>query len=679
MTKVFCRCWAHARKSCFSLCFAVYATLLLNVITGFISEPHLCYSDSLNLRRQTDAFFQAHTALDSVPYTLSYDLVWDHGIQQVWGLGVPGFRFVFESIAKLFGFKRFPDRFTFLIAYLLTCWFIAATFEFGALMTDWSAGKKKFTDLLCNLTILVLLLLSPPFVTLIRTRFEVYEEVEAYSYLYTLILFGFMFRNVRRPTAAGMVAIAIWGGGAGFVRPTLLAYALIGFILSCCFFFFRGVQRQASSKSEASNSEKPVENRGALNCDSNCFSKANFAAAQSQPCARVLGGALLVFLGLILLLCWSNWLRFGAIGEFGHSLNVTDLNENTFALKFGYPFKGASFGSAVRDELGSLFFVRRLNGRNWYERDLFLGQSQIFRWHELYFSTMGPAYLVLFAASGFYWFLMLTKLVGYGKRFCISSIPPDQTFTFSFTLLAFLWAAPSLILLFVFYLWSPSLSSRYDLDFLPSFTISIASLIHSVARWENSKNRHHWPTVVFVSILLWMGYDVLSAKIHGTYTKRPSLDAASVDLKLPKPFNRGKILAPRVYKTGPVNLIPMIPYNAAGWDLMTGRVQSVVTLFTENPTCVILTVSDLLNKPIQIEALEPIQAKIGLERLTRERIEVHGPTATIVFKGPQRIRYQGGMQVCFLGFITPKDLGSRLPSFRLNRVAFCMPSQNGAK
>jgi hypothetical protein len=118
------------------------------------------------------------------------------------------------------------------------------------------------------------------------------------------------------------------------------------------------------------------------------------------------------------------------------------------------------------------------------------------------------------------------------------------------------------------------------------------------------------------------------------------------------------------------NLWGRIPYNTAGWTVTNGLVEPSVILFASDPECVVLSLFSPVVGQITPDDIDPIQAKIGLEYLARESTQIVSNRATIVFRGPQRDRYKSGLQVCFLGFIRPEDLGIKSPTIALEAVSF---------
>ena len=77
--------------------FSTVVALGFCLVTGLIPGWGQWYSANFAYRRQTEAMLQGSFALDSDPRRLGYDMAWaEGGVQQVWGLGVPGWRLPFE-------------------------------------------------------------------------------------------------------------------------------------------------------------------------------------------------------------------------------------------------------------------------------------------------------------------------------------------------------------------------------------------------------------------------------------------------------------------------------------------------------------------------------------------------------------------------------------------------------
>jgi hypothetical protein len=630
----------------------------LNFSTNFISESGKWYSNSTILRLQTDAFFRGSIALDSVPDDIDdtrCDFVRDHGIQQVWGLGVPAFRFIFELPAKVFGFASFPDRITFLIACFMCFVFLLVTFANGHGVVDSESGRKterKMVRILWILGLIVfippfitlintrlvrifwilgLMVFAPPFITLISTRFEVYEEVVAYGYLYGLVLFAALLHTAQSPTTRKMLFLSTWAGLGIFIRPTLLFYGVVTMVLALVI------------------------------------------AWRAQMRLRVITGMLLLFCFCGALLGLSNWSRFGAFSEFGHALNLTPLNHNTFSLKFDYPFRNEPLLSAVRDELGTLFFVRRLNGFDFYQQGVIWGQSATYRWHEMYFTTFNALHLYLFAASGLLWLWNFKRVHLIWSNFSAGLRSAGKSgahqFDSAYALFAAPWAVASFACLFGFYLWSPSMASRYNVDFLPAVMIGISALVWNAFEFNLIPETRTAALIGCSATMVWLVFGIVTADISPSHQKREPLDSLAVGRRMHAPSNENTTPILTHYELGATSLVGQIPDNGDGWNLQNGALRPVVTLFASDPKCVVLSLF-APEGAIDPDDLAPIQAKIGLEYLLRKSTEVHSNKAVLVFRGPQKSRYQTGLQVCFLGFIRPQDLGRKDPGLRLASVSF---------
>lgn len=596
-----------------------------------LSDLTRWYSAEPVLRWQTDAFFHGRTALSPSPYRLRHDLVWDHGVQQVWGLGVPAFRFPFELAARIFGQRAFPDRIIFLIACTLCYWFLIRTFTAPQRNTDfsdapaWKAVRIPW--------VLGMLILAPPFVNLLNVGLGVYEEVVAYGYLYSLVLFAGFLRAARRPTSAKLLWLALWAGFGAWVRPTLLFYGVVTVGLACVI------------------------------------------AWRTRMGAAVVMGILLLFLLCGVGLGYANMRRFGGFFEFGHSLNLeSGLYWNMYSLKFDYPFRREPFLSAARDELGTLFFNRKLNGLDFYAPDVVWGQSRTLRWHEMYFATFGVVHLILLIAAVTIWMRHIlrhwvARVSITGARQLPAGVS-DAHLTSAFAFFAVPWAALSFLLLFGFYLWSPSMASRYNIDFLPAVMVGISALVWIAFELDFFKQK--WRGGACIAITgVWMTSSVFTGQIDPAGYGSRTTELAQVQSAITDPSKpSGPLPELRYYKLGESGVSAGIPFNCEGWDLEDGTVQPAVTLFASDPECVVLSVFNPDGKAITSYDIAPIQAKIGLEYLARESVQLRSTNATIVFRGPQDPRYQHGLQVCFLSFIHPAELGKKTPSLCLSSVSF---------
>src|SRR5436190_13701546 len=123
------RCFAmNCRHNAWSLGIAVLASINFLLLTGMINESGHLYSGHLAFRQQTDAFLRGAFAVDEKPSRISWDFASAHGVQQSWGLGIPAWRLPFEIATRFTGSKAFPDRLAFVIAVVLTFFFVVRVF-----------------------------------------------------------------------------------------------------------------------------------------------------------------------------------------------------------------------------------------------------------------------------------------------------------------------------------------------------------------------------------------------------------------------------------------------------------------------------------------------------------------------------------------------------------------------
>jgi hypothetical protein len=513
----------------------------------------------------------------------------------------------------------------------LCYWFLIRTFTVPPSSTHFLDTRAPNWRTMRIPWVLGMLLLAPPFVNMLGTRLDVYEEVVAYGYLYSLALFAGFLRTAQRPTAAKLLLLALWAGFGAWVRPTLLFYGVVTVVFACVI------------------------------------------AWKARIRVTVIAGVLLLFFLCGAGLGYTNMRRFGGFFEFGHSLNLeSGLYWNTYSLKFDYPFHREPFLSAAKDELGTLFFTRKLNGGNFYAPDAVWGQSRTLRWHEMYFSTFNVLYLALLVGSIVIWITHFPRhWVVRSKSAESPQLPAAMSSTrlnSAFAIFAVPWAALSFLLLFGFYLWSPSMSSRYNVDFLPAVMVGISGLVWNAFELNFFKKTLQ-ARVWFVVAGLWVSISILVGRIHPDYAPH-TIELVGIqsitDLSIPS----GSLPELRHYQFSDSDRSRSIPFNCDGWNLADGSVQPVITLFASDPECVVLSVFNPDGTPITSDEINPIRAKIGLEYLVRESLQLRSTNATIVFRGPQEPRLQRGLQVCFLSFIRPAELGRKTNPIRLSSVSF---------
>ena len=401
-----------------TLAIAVIVAAVVLVVTGKIGGK--AYAGYPAYRAQVDAFLDGRLALSEAPDALGHDLAWtDSGVQQVWGLGVPALQTPFEVIGRVIGVTPFPDRVPMLVWLALMIFVAVRAFRREGEPWWIGAGTIAITAAL------------PAFVTLVRSRSGVYEEAAFYAYAAAIMLLGGLARFIHRPTSRGYVLLVAVAGLTGFLRPTVWFYGLSTFAIATVVWLLhiRAQHAEARGSNAPTRAWIPRAMRVAA------FGTALFVA----------GGGLLYA---------SNARRFGAGTEFGHRLNIEALPGNVVATRFSHPFERVRLDDAAAELLTSLFTRPELQsqGKSFYQTGLHIGQQGTPRWREYYFTTFSWPYVPLLIAG-----LILAVLAW--RR---TSRDREARWLGP-------WALIALVPLLLFYLRSPSLSSRYQLDLAPAF------------------------------------------------------------------------------------------------------------------------------------------------------------------------------------------------------------------
>ena len=439
------------------------------------------YGPHPEYRAQVDALLDGRLALTTSPDGLRHDLAWTpHGVQQVWGLGVPLWQLPFEALGRLFGHAPFPDRVT-LAAWLAVMLFLVIRGFRPRTRADALPRRQPQPQpqplpqhddrppptgpscatraRITQIGAVLITGLLPAFVTLLRGRIGVYEEAAIYAYGAAMILLGGLVAVSRRPTTARYLALLGFAGLTGLIRPTVWFYGLATAVVATAIV---------------------VHHRGRRGAGAIALGTALFVAG---------GGALYA----------TNALRFGRGTEFGHRLNVHSLPGNIVATRFSYPFERVATLEAATELVASLFDRPELRSkRGFYQTGLHRGQSPLPRWREYYFTTFSWWYVPAIAAG-----LALGALAWRRRGDPLAR-----------ALVA--WAALGGGPLVVFYLRSPSVSSRYQLDLAPA----IAAVL--VIAWRAAAAR--WPRAGFAVLVVAWGTAIATSK----YT-RPRVVSDPID------------------------------------------------------------------------------------------------------------------------------------------------------
>jgi hypothetical protein len=602
-----------------TLLWAMAAIVSLNLCigTGLILGWGKWYSPSLPYRRQTEALLSGQLALSSSPTKIEHDLAWaEGGVQQVWGLGVPAWRLPFEILAKSTGQYAFPDRLALTVAILVVSYFILRALTCPRhvhRVDEWFAEIASFP---LRATAAILLVLFPPIINLCSGPFNVYEEAVVYGYYYSIALFVATITFARSPTFLVYGTLTFLAGLAAFIRPTMGAYGVSTLVV--CWFV---------------------------------ASRAGWGWMKSTV------GPILFGAGCGLLY-YTNQLRFGSGFEFGHNLTHSSLDLN-YILRFRMPFHDEPLWSAIKELIGSVFFVRVLNGFDVYSDGVVAWQSATPRWRHFYHSTFDASFLVGIAAC---WLWAIWSAARARKSDAKSAIP-DLT-------VAAAWSLVAIVMLSVFYLRLIASSSRYILDFAPAINACfVGCLLGCENRLPRVNSSHRWTRAFLIALISgWWIYQLAAARhaLPGTPTVTQREVASHLERRFPEFLG-----IPSYYslENDPAALTG-IPQNGGGWREQSGNVDIMSILFVQDPAKLRLEVAPIAGESPSEEQYQAIRAKIGLELLQLESVERTEQGRRLTFAAPTRKEYRHGIHVASLAFLAPNQFPHHRSPFRLLSVTW---------
>lgn len=584
--------------------FAFLISVGVLFLSGQIPDFGRWYSSQFVQRQQTEALMHGRFALSYSPGDLEHDECWSGGgVQQVWGLGVSVWRLPFELLARACGRDAFPDRITLGIGIFLVAFLVFRTF---ARLDLSNKDVKRIT--LVGLLSCFLIVLFPPFVGLFFSRMAVYEEVAVYAYLYGIILLLFLVRFCRQPNLKLWILLCFLSGIGPFLRPTLTFYGVATVFIAWLFLYQRGA------------TVSPVKN--GLLPDYRWW---------LGPCIFALGGLLLFF---------TNQQRFGDGLEFGHRLNLQtgeSLFGSMYATRFDHPYEQEPIVPASKELFGALFLEKNFNFYDWYQDDIFPGQSKTVRWREFYLCTYDLSYFALITLGGIVGLISLRKFV------CKKITQKPEIGYLG------LWSLASTFFLVVFYLHTPAIASRYMLDFAPAFVASILVVLLQISSLKTER----FPRLGRNFIIIWLGVEFAMTIFVNTVRGNPS------------PWITDYNGIANILHDSQVEGEGINQFETHGWDTTNGNVRVCVTVFVHDPKFLELNVSPSDHSQLQPEI---IRAKIQTEFLKRESIEKTDQGWKIRFHGPERTDYQKGVQTAFFAFTTKENLDATNAPFRLTSV-----------
>lgn len=575
------------------------------------------YSRSLAHRFQTDALLRGTFALQDAPYGQMADWAWGNGSQHVWGLGPALWRLPFEAAARIVGASAFPDRVALLLAFVAASLACARPFR----------GVRPLERF-----VLAAVMVAPPaFVTLCRTRLAVYEESVAYAHLVAVGMAALLLSFASRRRDADLFAACALAGVAPLFRPTLLFGAVVTLLLGVGLCLRSG-----------RHGVKHVAWRTVV-----------------VACAAFAGGlAIDAAIGVA---------RFGSPFETGQLLNVSYIPADQAAKLFGYPFRDQPLSVAAAELLSSLVLPAQWNTPRWYAAGIHPWQAPAVRFREFYFVPFTVAQLALLGGA---WLAIGGIAVGARRdaRLRAWVAPPAAV--------AALWSFAVAVCLTPFYLWAPSMTSRYAVDFAAPFGVAASALLLTLLRalraLAPSERSPQLCAALAGVMLLWSGHHAVTTEIAPSHRATALLDAVELATALRRPIPEARPL-PASYRCGDAPESTGVKFNGSGWATPGGcEVHASTMLFLPaSPSgCVRVRVAPLAGAaPIDAEQASVVRAKLGLSELQRRLEEADGGGRAITFCAPAGHRPNPrGIELLYLGWVRPADLSPDVRPFRLLAV-----------
>lgn len=448
------------------------------------------------------------------------------------------------------------------------------------------------------------LMLFPSLICLTASRFQVYEEVVAYHILWAYLDVVLLFRFWASPTKTRLCLLAAVAGFTPVIRPTGIFYGASAFILGLVLAYKKGLGW-----------------------------KENVAAI------------LLFLLGPVFVLMTNN-IRFGSPFEFGYSGNLSGVIPNLFALRMGYPFANESLFSAGKELIAALFLSTKLSGANFYLEQIHPWFSATIRFRELYLLPFGPFILGVLMIS---WVPLIKEKKDSWRKW------------------GYCWSAICFTGLFIFYLRSPSLTSRYIADFTPAIAVMLVVFFSSLVKYTG-QSKVSMVMVVIVCLLAGRAISEGRKAIRGAYQWKAQTVRDEVEIRLigrvAKQTVAKKLSLPNRYDCQPEDRHE-IAVNRIGWGPACG-VDSISMVFLPPSRCVEMAFS----RPTVSSNIEPIQVKSGFEFLKLKSLELSGGKEQAVFCSEEPLQ-SAQPQMISIGWLKPADLrpgkveGYKLHSIRI--------------
>ena len=578
------------------------------------------YSPSPYHRLQVGAFLKGHLALSPDVENLEFDLAWhcNSGVQQVWGLGVPIWKLPFEAGYRLLGKRDCPEIISLLAAIGLLAWHVIRT----AFVIN-----RFWRSPVAGLLFAYLFLLYEPFWNMALGFRLVYEDTCLYACILSLALLVGLIRFTLLGKAFDFFVVCGLAALSGLVRPTHGLYGVVaaGF---CGSLLIQEWWRQRRGKEQ------------------------NAGMVHLKPLLVLATGWSLVGTGFGFL-AYSNWVRFGSISEFGHRLTVSG-DIIVYLTRFENPYHQVSFLAAVKELFGWVFLAPMHHAMSSGALPM---EASALRWRDVYQYTFDLTWLFLFIIGG------MIAAVFLGRRFRRRHgfnhwMQSRQT---ALIIGLGVWFLAASLGLGIFYLYFPTLSTRYILDFAPGFLAPLLGGMLLLVR----QRRGFISSVVLGWLIIQMG--MLLFLPNRGLDQRQALLSRSEIFPLAKPETDSCNLNSFAGKYSLSNL-PVatgIHQNGNGW-YESGNARAIVQVVVDRPQFIELVAGTPINAITNADAI--CRAKMDNVELPVESIVTFQDGKTnlmrVRFGIPEKILRQHGDQLlnlCFLSGTNGVDLRSIRP------------------
>lgn len=648
------------------LCYVgvLYAICLLWTC-GLVPGWRRWYSQSEHHRAQAVALLHGELRLSNSLSELRHDLVWSRGgVHQVWGLGVPLWRLPFDLVARLVGEEAFPDMLAFGIAVAIAASIVLMTFvregARNALHTGYalrgeharemtSATRPSHSKTCAQMARVgwslggaSIVLGFPPFINLLKTRFDIYEEVVAYEYLFGISLLGGLIMLAMRPLVRRYWWLCGVAGLGGLVRPTLVFYGFATVMAGAVLLWLSKRKRKAVPVMGEKGKCPPPGRQWVWHA--------------------VVGGLIFMLGGGVLF--GTNWRQFGNGFEFGHRLNVQDLYGSLYATRFDDPYQKEPLGSAARELFGWLLSTQEFNAGDFYQERVFPGQSTTLRWREVYLTTYDWSFVIVaivgVAAAASTWLRWWREWISSDAWWVADACRGRVIGVLG------LYSALSAAPLLVFYLRCPVISSRYLLDLMPAFA---SAMVAGWLTWGSLWMRRGGGLCALVTsglvLATWLALEIHNG--DSAYGPPRVLTWQEIKARAQQPPVTVRLPSSGLYVSAKEAEATHVPFNGAGWLEDTDEVMPCVIVFVKDPEFLELEVAPQ-NANAGKGAAQVIRAKVGLELLDRQSVRRSDRGWVVRFKGPQCCRYQNGIQPVFLAMVPNTKLAASRTPWRLLSV-----------